>query len=358
MPVLLRHLTSDKDNNMKMTALSALVAAGVALASFSGAVQAKGRLVVYCSATNEMCEAETKAFGDKYDVKTSFIRNGSGSTLAKVDAEKKNPQADVWYGGTLDPQSQAGEMGLLAPYQSANLSQIMEKFRDPAKVKGNYSSAVYVGILGFGVNTQRLKEKNLPVPKCWKDLTKPEYKGEIQIADPQSSGTAYTALATFVQLWGEDQAFEYLKQLNGNVSQYTKSGIAPARNAARGETAIGIGFLHDYSLEKEQGAPLELISPCEGTGYEIGGVSVLKGARNMDNAKLFVDWVLSKEAQELAWKKGKSYQILTNTTAETSPLSLKLDDLKLINYDMDKYGSTDVRKALINKWVNDVKMGK
>lgn len=78
----------------------------------------------------------------------------------------------------------------------------MEKFRDPAKVKGNLSSAVYVGILGFGVNTQRLKEKNLPVPKCWKDLTKPEYKGEIQIADPQSSGTAYTALATFVQLWG------------------------------------------------------------------------------------------------------------------------------------------------------------
>ena len=343
---------------MKMPLTSTLIASAVALATLTGAAQAKGRLVVYCSATNEMCETETKAFGEKYDVKTSFIRNGSGSTLAKVDAEKKNPQADVWYGGTLDPQSQAGEMGLLQAYKSPNLEQIMEKFRDPAKVKGNLSSAVYVGILGFGVNTERLKEKNLPGPKCWKDLTKPEYKGEIQIADPQSSGTAYTALATFAQLWGEDQAFDYLKQLNTNVSQYTKSGIAPARNAARGETAIGIGFLHDYSLEKEQGAPLELISPCEGTGYEIGGVSILKGARNLDNAKLFVDWVLSKEAQELAWKKGKSYQILTNTTAETSPNSLKLDDLKLINYDMDKYGSTDVRKALINKWVSEVKMGK
>lgn len=343
---------------MKLTLTSTLIASALTLAAFSNAAQAQGRLVVYCSATNEMCETETKAFGEKYDVKTSFIRNGSGSTLAKVDAEKKNPQADVWYGGTLDPQSQAGEMGLLQPYKSPNLEQIMEKFRDPAKVKGNLSSAVYVGILGFGVNTQRLKEKNLPVPKCWKDLTKPEYKGEIQIADPQSSGTAYTALATFAQLWGEDQAFDYLKHLNANVSQYTKSGIAPARNAARGETAIGIGFLHDYSLEKEQGAPLELISPCEGTGYEIGGVSILKGARNLDNAKLFVDWVLSKDAQELAWKKGKSYQILTNTTAETSPNSLKLDDLKLINYDMDKYGSTDVRKALINKWVSEVKMGK
>ena len=89
------------------------------------------------------------------------------------------------------------------------------------------------------------------MPKCWKDLTKPEYKGEIQIADPQSSGTAYTAPAT-LRSCGEDQAFDYLKQLNANVSQYTKSGIAPARNAARGETAIGIGFLHDYSLEKNR----------------------------------------------------------------------------------------------------------
>ncbi len=343
---------------MKLTALSTLIAAGVALATLSGAAQAKGRLVVYCSATNEMCETETKAFGEKYDVKTSFIRNGSGSTLAKIDAEKKNPQADVWYGGTLDPQSQAGEMDLLMPYQSANLAEIMPQFKDPAKRKGNYSSAVYVGILGFGVNTERLKEKNLPVPKCWKDLTDPMYKGEIQIADPQSSGTAYTALATFAQLWGDDQSFDYLKQLNKNISQYTKSGVAPARNTARGETAIGIGFLHDYSLEKEQGAPIELIAPCEGTGYEIGGVSILKGARNVENAKLFVDWALSKEAQELSWKKGKSYQILTNTTAESSPLSLKLDDLKLINYDMDKYGASDTRKALIDKWVNDVKMGK
>ncbi|MCL2894467.1 ABC transporter substrate-binding protein [Brenneria tiliae] len=343
---------------MKLTTLTSLIAAGLALAAAATSAQAAGRLVIYCSATNAFCEEEAKAFGAKYDVRTSFIRNGSGSTLAKVEAEKRNPQADVWYGGTLDPQSQAGEMDLLEPYQSANLEQIMPQFRDPAKRKGNYSSAVYVGILGFGVNTNRLKEKNLPVPQCWKDLTDPVYKGEIQIADPQSSGTAYTALATFSQLWGEDQAFDYLKKLNANVSQYTKSGIAPARNAARGETAIGIGFLHDYSLEKEKGAPLTLVSPCEGTGYEIGGVSILKGARNLDNAKLFVDWALSKEAQELSWKKGQSYQILTNTTAETSPLSLKLQDLKLINYDMDKYGAADVRKELISKWVNEVKMGK
>lgn len=343
---------------MKKATLSTLIAAGLLTAACATSVQAAGRLVVYCSGTNALCEEETKAFGDKYNVKTSFIRNGSGSTLAKIDAEKRNPQADVWYGGTLDPQSQAGEMGLLQPYKSPNLAQIMPKFQDPAKVKGNYSSAVYIGILGFGVNTDRLKKLGLPEPKCWSDLVNPIYKDEIQIADPQSSGTAYTALATFVQLWGEDKAFDYLKQLNTNISQYTKSGIAPARNAARGETAIGIGFLHDYSQEKENNAPLTLIAPCEGTGYEVGGVSIIKGARNLENAKLFVDWALSKEAQEISWQKAQSYQILTNVNADTSPLSLKLNDLNLIDYDMDTYGSSEMRNKLINKWVSEVKMSK
>lgn len=342
---------------MKKTLLAISILAGLTIGATSVA-NAKGRLVIYCSGTNALCEEEAKAFGEKYNVRTSLIRNGSGSTLAKIEAEKKNPQADIWYGGTLDPHSQAGEMGLLEAYKSPNLAEIMPQFIDPAKVKGNYSSAVYIGILGFGVNTERAKQLGVDVPKCWSDLAKPEYKGEIQIADPQSSGTAYTALATFAQLWGEDKAYEYLKTINGNISQYTKSGIAPARNAARAETLIGIGFLHDYSLEKEKGAPLELIAPCEGTGYEIGGVSIIKGARNMDNAKLFMDWALSKRAQEIAWEKAKSYQIPTNVTAEASPLALKLADLNLIHYDFDKYGDTEMRKHLINKWVDEVKMAK
>ncbi|XKM14153.1 ABC transporter substrate-binding protein [Orbaceae bacterium ac157xtp] len=342
---------------MKKKFITLLIMTGI-VAMSSSIANAKGRLVIYCSGTNALCEEEAKAFGEKYSVKTSLIRNGSGSTLAKIEAEKKNPQADVWYGGTLDPHSQAGEMGLLQPYKSPNLEQIIPEFRDPAKLKGNYSSAVYIGILGFGVNTERAKQLGVEVPKCWSDLVKPEYKGEIQIADPQSSGTAYTALATFTQLWGEDKAFDYLKAINQNISQYTKSGIAPARNSARGENLIGIGFLHDYSLEKEKGAPLDLISPCEGTGYEIGGVSIIKGSRNLDNAKLFVDWVLSKQAQEIAWQKAKSYQIPTNTTAEPSPLALKLNELNLINYDMDKYGDSNMRNYLITKWVNEVKMEK
>ena len=345
-----------KLNKISLPILTALLGTGLV---FSAQAQAKGRLVVYCSATNILCETTTKAFGDKYDVKTSFIRNGSGSTFAKVEAEKNNPQADVWFGGTFDPQAQAAELGLLHAYRSPNVDQIVERFQDPAKTKGNYASAIYMGILGFGVNTERLKKLGInEVPKCWKDLTDPRLKGEIQIADPQSSGTAYTAIATFVQLWNEQQAFDYFKLLHPNISQYTKSGVAPSRNTARGETAIGIGFLHDYALEKQQGAPLELVIPCEGTGYELGGVSILKGARNLDNAKLFVDWALSKEGQELAWKEGQALQILTNTTSEQSPLAFDPTKLNLINYDFEKYGATEERKRLIEKWVQDIKLAK
>ncbi|MCU9999098.1 ABC transporter substrate-binding protein [[Pasteurella] aerogenes] len=346
---------------MKIKAISLAISTALLTAGlvFSAQANAKGRLVMYCSATNEMCEAEANAFGEKHDVKVSFIRNGSGSTFAKIEAEKNNPQADVWYGGTLDPQSQAGELGLLEAYRSPNVDQLVERFQDPAKVKGNLSSAIYMGILGFGVNTERLKKLGITeIPKCWKDLTDPRLKGEIQIADPQSSGTAYTAIATFVQLWGEDEAFNYFKQLHPNISQYTKSGIAPSRNTARGETTIGIGFLHDYAMEKQQGAQMELIVPCEGTGYELGGVSILKGARNMENAKLFVDWALSKEGQEVAWKKGNSLQTLTNTTAEQSPSAFDPTKLNLINYDFEKFGAADERKRLISKWVDEIKLAK
>lgn len=344
---------------MKLKKLSLALSTLLLGSLFSQSALAEGRLTVYCSATNELCEQEVQAFGKKYDVKVAFVRNGSGSTLAKIEAEKNNPQADVWYGGTLDPHSQAAEMGLLQQYQSPNLAQIIEQFRDPAKLKGNYSSAVYMGILGYGVNLERLKKLGIEkVPTTWEDLLDPRLAGEIQIADPQSSGTAYTAIATFVQLWGEDKAFEYFGKLHKNISQYTKSGITPARNTARGETTIGIGFLHDYAVEKKNGANIEMTAPSDGTGYELGGVSILKGARNLDNAKLFVDWALSKEAQELSWQKGNAFQVLTNTTAESSPYALNPKDLNLINYDFEKYGSSEERKRLIDKWVNEVKLAK
>ena len=330
------------------------IIAVLAMAAFAQTSQAAGRLVIYCSMQGDWCQLASERFGEKFDVKVSMTRNGSGSTYAKILAEKDNPKGDVWYGGTLDPHSQAGVNGLLESYASPSLVEIAEPYQNPASSKQNHSSGIYVGILGYSVNTDLLNEDGLEMPKCWSDLTKPEFKGHIQVASPQSSGTAYTATATFVQLWGEDEAFDYFKKLHQNVGQYTKSGSAPGKNAARGETMIGIGFLHDHAKEKAKGFPLVLVAPCEGTGYEIGGLSIIKGARNMDNAKLFVDWALSKEGQEVA-AEVQAFQLPTNTTAAVPKEAIRLDSVNLIDYDFVTYGSEEKRKGLIDRWVKEIK---
>ena len=328
--------------------------AATALFAFAETAAAKGRLVVYCSAQGDWCQLASETFGKKYGVKVSMTRNGSGSTYAKILAEKDNPQGDVWYGGTLDPHSQAGVNGLLESYKSPMLKEVGKDYQNPATSQKNHSSGIYVGVLGYSVNTDLLKEAGLAMPKCWSDLAKPEFKGKIQVASPQSSGTAYTATSTFVQLWGEEKAFDYFKQLHVNVAQYTKSGSAPGKNAARGEVMIGIGFLHDHAKEKSKGFPLELVAPCEGTGYEIGGLSIIKNARNGENAKLFVDWALSKEGQEVG-AKVKSFQIPTNVNADVPKEAIRLDSVNLINYDFVMYGSEEKRKYLIDRWIKDVK---
>ena len=152
---------------------------------------------------------------------------------------------------------------------------------------------------------------------------------------------------------GEDPAFDYLKKLNENISQYTKSGSAPAKALGRGETGIGITFLHDLLKEAMAGMPVEVLAPCEGTGFEIGSMSIIKGARNMENAKKFYEFALRPDVQSLAIK-ANALQIPSNTAAEIPPKAPRPENVKLINYDFAKYGSDDVRKRLLKRWDEEI----
>ncbi len=323
---------------------------GMSLAFLLSAAQAKGRLIVYCSAANVLCQAEIDAFSEKYKVDVSFLRNSDADTLTKLNVEKKRPQADVWYGGALEMHAMAAELDLLQPYQSPLLEQIDPRFRDPGLFKGNMTSPAYVGVIGLGVNTDRLKEKNLALPACWSDLLKPEYRNEIEAGDLHSSGAAYVALSTFITLWGEERAFDYIRALDANVVRYVKD--RPSDDVIRGSVTTAISFLHDYPVRKGDG--IDVIVPCEGTGYEIGGISVVKGGYNSDNARLFVDWILSRAGQELSWQKGDSHYILTNTTARPSSLVIPLERLKLVERDIALYGTLDMRRHLIDRWIESV----
>jgi len=259
----------------------------------------------------------------------------------------------VWFGGTGDPHLQAAEENLTEPYKSPKLAEL-----HPWAVKQNADSGgktvgIYMGALGYGYNTELLTKKGVKPPACWADLLKPDYKGEVQMANPNSSGTAYVAIATLVQIMGEDKAFDYLKKLHANVNAYTRSGTAPIKAVARGETGVSISFVHDGVTEALAGFPVKTATPCEGTGYEIGSMSIVKGARNLANAKKFYDWALTPEAQKLG-ARAKQFQVPSNKATPLPPEAPKFSEIKLIDYDQAKYGKSAERKRLIQRWDNEV----
>lgn len=324
------------------------------LATFSSATFAKDKLNVLCSTDTDWCSLMETHFEAETGIKVSLIRKSSGESYAQLRAESKNPKIDIWWGGTGDPHLQAAAENLTQAYTPKSLPDLRDWAQNQASVAKNRTVGIYAGALGFGYNEELLKANGLPAPKCWKDLIDPIYKGEVQIANPNSSGTSYTALSTFVQMMGEEEAFEFLGKLHKNINQYTKSGSAPIKAAAKGETAIGITFIHDIVKQVKKGYPIKAVAPCEGTGYEVGSMSIVKGARNLKEAKLWADFALRPDIQSLA-EQAKAYQVPSNKSAKTPEGAPDFSKIKLIDYDFAKYGSAETRKHLLQRWDAEIK---
>jgi iron(III) transport system substrate-binding protein len=224
---------------MKQKSLLATVA--LSLLPLSAFAQAK-ELVRYCSVGEEWCRAQSEAFTRETGINVLMTRKSSGETFAQIKAEEGQPRGDVWWGGTGDPHLQAAQEGLTEEYRSPMLAELQPWALRQAETSGFRTVGIYAGALGFGYNATMITEN---APACWNDLLDARYADDIQVANPNSSGTSYTMLATMVQLMGEDEAFEYLAALHANISQYTQSGSAPIRATATGESAIGIVFMHD-----------------------------------------------------------------------------------------------------------------
>ena len=328
------------------------LAAGATL--FAPAAMAQqGQVNVICSVQADWCNMIQTVFAKTTGIKVNMSLKGSGEALAQLIAERANPKTDVWFGGTGDPHLQAAESELTMEYKSAALPQLHAWAQQQAEQSHYKTVGIYSGPLGFGYNTELLAKKKLAVPRSWADLLKPEYKGDIQVANPASSGTAYTMIATLVQLMGEEKAFEYLKGLHKNVSTYTRSGTGPIKAVARGETAVSISFVHDGPGEKLQGFPVETVTPSEGTGAEIGSMSIVKGARNLEQARKFYEWALTPQAQQFG-AAAKQYQLPSN---KSTPVDANVPDfkkIKLIKYDYAMYGASAERRRLISRWEKEV----
>jgi iron(III) transport system substrate-binding protein len=315
----------------------------------AAATEASTELNLLCTPQVQWCEGMKAEFEKVYpDITVNFVRMSSGESLTRLRNEKDNPQFDIWWGGPIDSFVAAKEEGLLEQYSSPGLANLI----DPELMKDadDYWAGIYVGSLGFATNQNWLDENpGVEPPRSWDDLLKPEFTGQIMVAHPSSSGTSYTALCTVLQMKGEEAGWEYLRQYAGQVLQFTKSGAAPAKFVGQGEAAIGIVFSHDIVAEIENGAPLVLTFPEEGTGFEIGGMGIIKGAKHLDAAQKWFDWALQPETQELG-PKYAAYQAPTVQGAKASRPELL--EVNLIDYDFGYCGEN--KTAFVDRFINEI----
>ena len=337
----------------RITLVLAAVAALVLLAAgFAGKpANAEGELVVLAGPQEDWAQAMVAAFQKKYGIKTTYVRMSSGESLARLRAEAGDPSFDVWWGGPNEGQMAAYAEGLIEPYVPPRAAEIPDELKD----KNGVWTGIYVGALGFCSNKELLDQIGMDPPTSWDDLLNPKLKNGIAVADPRTSGTAYTFLYTQVVLRGEDAAFDYLKKVDKNIFQYTKSGSAPGRMAAAGEVPVAIIFSHDcVKFREETGVDLVVSFPKEGTGYEIGAEALIKGAKHPNAAKLWMDWALSPEAQAIA-ATVKSYQVPSNPNTPVPEKAISLDQVKLLPYDHEESGK--LRARLSERFGEEVREG-
>ncbi|MCA9974044.1 MAG: ABC transporter substrate-binding protein [Anaerolineales bacterium] len=327
--------------------VSSLVALLLLLVACQGA-QESTELNLLCVPQEEWCEGMKQEFEAEFGITVNYVRMSTGEALARLEAERENPQFDIMWGGPIDTYISGAAQGLFAQYESPNAENLLNQtlYRDA----DNYWSGIYVGSLGFATNTDWLAANpGVEAPTSWADLLRPEFEGQILVAHPSTSGTSYTAMATVLQIMGEEAGWAYLQDYAGQVLQFTKSGAAPAKFVGAGEAAVGIVFSHDIVAQMEAGLPLMLTFPEEGTGYEVGGMAIVAGAQHEDAAQKWYDWALTPEAQALG-PKYKAYQAPTVGGVELAYPELL--EVNLINYDFQWAG--DNKSANVDRFSNEI----
>ena len=273
--------------------LCAVVAAGV-----TGLAQAKTELLVYTAVEADELAAFKKAIETDYpDLDIQWVRDSTGIITAKLLAEKANPQADVVWGLAATSLKLLADEGYFQPYAPKGVDKLDPKYVDSAQPPVWVGQRAWIASLCF--NTVEAEKLKLPKPTSWQDLTQPAFKGHVIMPNPNSSGTGFLDVSAWLQMWGEDKGWKFMDGLHENIAQYTHSGSKPCKMAAAGEVPVGISFAYRGAQEKTKGAPVEVIAPSEGVGWDLEAFAITKNTKKLDAAKKLADWSVTLKANEM-----------------------------------------------------------
>jgi iron(III) transport system substrate-binding protein len=274
------------------------VAAALTVALLAGGAAAKTSLTVYTAIEADDLKKYAARFNeDVPDIEIKWVRDSTGVVTAKLLAEKANPQADVIWGLAATSLLVLKPDGMLLPYAPKGLERLDAQFRDKDNPPAWVGMDAWVAAICF--NTVEAQKKNLPKPTSWKDLTKPVYKGQVVMPNPASSGTGFLDVSSWLQIFGEPEGWKFMDALHENIAVYTHSGSKPCTMAGSGEYPIGVSFEFRAARMKKQGAPLDIVFPSEGSGWDMEATAIVKGTKNLEAAKRFVDWTITDKAMKL-----------------------------------------------------------
>jgi iron(III) transport system substrate-binding protein len=327
---------------MKRFSIVAILAVAACAVFATG--QAEPRVLhIYTAFDTEEAKYYIEAFEAETGIDVEWVRMSSGEVAARVEAEASNPQASAWHAGSNTSHINAAGKGLLAPYRPKIDFDLGPQFHAADWAWTGF----YTGAIGFISNKDFLQKKGIQAPTSWADLLKPELAQNVALAYPYTSGTAYTTLAGLVQMYGEKQALDWWAEFDQkSVFQYTKSGTGCIPMVGLGEVGVGVAFSHDIVAKGiNQGYPVVMSFPKEGTSFEVGGLALIKGGPEPELGKKFIDWCFSVKAQDMFQKYSR---LPVNPKAKVAPGAVTLDQVKLIDYDAIWAGQNNDR--LITAW--------
>ena len=344
-------IASDRpvDSSPAMTRRSVLLGA-VASPFIARQAHAAETLKAYSIWPENYARPMLVAFEKATGIRVNFIRFSSGEALARLIAEKNNPQVDVLFGGPVETFTAGEEQGIFEKYASPSAADLPKRFRS---AQGMWT-AIADDPLVFMTNSKFLQENNLKAPASWDDLLNPAYKNMLQMADARTSGTAVTRIFSILQVHNrnEDAAFAYMKKLRQNIQAYTKSGGGGTVPVGLGQAAGGIFFIVDALFTRQKGYDVQISFPKEGIGSAAECIGLIKGTKNGDAARKLIDWATSPQMQSLLAPAKINFLPAHPQVAADADLVSVLKDANIIEID-DRWAG-DNRKRIVERWVAEV----